>query len=137
MINKKYLEEYQKNMKNYDFEIKKISKQIDFEYSHNTMDTVSGSINRIPYNKTAIKVEGINKKRINKLEKRKKIYNNRKNKIYKELKYKLDNLEDRLMADIIEKKYINKMSWNRIAIKIGYAGESSVRNYFNRYFDKK
>ena len=137
MITQEYLNDYECKIKNYTYEINKLTKEIIKENKKGYIDSVSGSSNRYPYEARHFSLNGISKKEIEKKEKRKDIFENKKKKLEKELKYKLDNLEDRLLADIIEKKYIKGMDWKQISMKLNYAGESGSRNYFNRYFEKK
>lgn len=137
MITKEYLEDYKNKIGNYNFEIEKIRRQIMFEYKNASADSVIGSTTRIPYIKRNIGISGINRKKIKQLENRQELFEKKRNKLNKELKYKLDNLEDRILADIIEKKYMKDLAWNKIASEGVYAGESGPRNYFNRYFTKK
>lgn len=136
MITKEYLDEYEKNNKNYQYEINKLNKEIYLENKNMTVDSVVGSSKSYPYIQGHKIIEGINESRIKKLEKRKKFYEKKKEKAEKELKYKLDNLEDKPMADIIEKKYLKQLNWNQISMSMNYAYESGARNYFNRYFEK-
>ncbi len=137
MIEKEYLDNYEKRMNNYEYEIKKINKNLNIEHNRVTSDTVQGSSKRFPYVKRNIGISGYNSKRMNQLKNRLKIYEKKKNKLKRELQYKIDNLEDRQIADIIEKKYIEKNDWKQIASKIGYADESGPRLSLKRYFIKK
>lgn len=139
MITLEYLEEYEKNIKNYTYEIKRITRDIDLENRETTADSVSGSSKAFPYTKMHYKVNGINISKIKKLEKRKKYFEKRKEKLEKELEYKLNRLaeEDAVIADIIRQKYIDKKEWKQIAMNCKYSEESGARKYFNRYFEKK
>ena len=138
MITKEYLDEYEKNIKNYNYEVNKLTKDIQLEYKNMTVDSVVGSSKSFPYIKGNKTIEGINNSRIKKLEKRKEYFKRKIQKAEKELKYKIDNLEDKHMADIIEKKYIKKMGWKQVQQNINseYADESGPRRYFDRYFRK-
>lgn len=136
MITKEYLDEYKKSVGNYNFEIEKIKKQIMFEYKHASSDSVIGSTTTIPYIKRNIGISGINRKRIRRLENRQDLFEKKKKKLNKELEYKINNLEDRIVADIIEKRYINNWSWNKISSEMNFAEESGARKTFNRYFGK-
>ncbi len=136
-MTKEYLDEYEKNKKNYTYEINKLEKEIYLEERNKTIDSVVGSSTSYPYIQGHKVIEGINNRRIEKLEKRKSIYEKKLKKLDKELKYKLDNLEDRTVADIIEKKYLKKLEWKQISMDIGYADESGSRKTFDRYFEKK
>lgn len=136
MITKEYLEEYKKKIGNYNFEIDKIKKQIMFEYKNASADSVVGSTTTIPYIKRNIGISGIDRKKIKRLENRQDLFEKKRNKLNKELKYKLDNLEDRIIADIIEKRYIDDLSWNKISNKMKFKEESGARKIFNRYFEK-
>ncbi len=136
MITKEYLEDYKNKIGNYNFEIEKIEKQIMFEYKHASSDSVVGSTTTKPYIKRTIGISGIDRKKIKRLENRQDLFKKKRNKLNKELKYKLDNLEDRVIADIIEKKYINNISSTQIALDMNYASESGVRNALKRYFEK-
>ena len=136
MITLDYLNDYENKITNYDYEIKKLEKKIYIEHGRVTSDTVQGSSKRFPFTKRNFGISGFNSRKIEQLKKRQKIFENKKIKLEKELRYKLNNLEDRQVADIIEKKYIEKMEWKQIAMYIGYAGESGARNRFYRYFEK-
>lgn len=134
MITKRYLEEYEKNLKNYNYEINKINKDIKQESMNTTIDSVVGSSKSYPYIQGHKIIEGINDSRIKKLEKRKKFFKSKKEKAEKELKYQIDILEDRVIADIIEKRYIKGMNFKRISIVLNYADESGARKSFDRFF---
>ncbi len=136
MITKEYLEEYKKKIGNYNFEIEKIKKQIMFEYKNASADSVVGSTTTKPYIKRNIGISGIDRKKIKRLENRQDLFEKKKNKLNKELKYKLDNLEDRMIADIIEKRYMEDLSWNKISNNMNFKEESGARKAFNRYFEK-
>ena len=136
MITKEYLDEYEKNMKNYDYEIEKLKRDIQEERCNRTADSVKGSSKIFPYIEGHKVIEGINESRIKKLEKRKKNYKKKKEKAEKELKYKIDNLDDRIVADIIEKKYLKGMDFNKISMKRDYADESGARKVLKRYLEK-
>ncbi len=136
MITKEYLENYKIDNRNYDFEIEKIQKQIMFEYKNASADSVVGSTTTVPYIKRNIGISGINRRKIKKLEKRKDIFEKRKEKLNKELKYKLDNLKDRIVADIIEKRFVKNWSWNKISEDMKFKEESGARKTFDRYFEK-
>lgn len=136
MITKEYLDEYEINIKNYQYEVNKLTKEIQLEYKNMTVDSVVGSSKSFPYVKGHKIIEGVNNKKVKKLEKRKDYFKKKIVKAEKELKYKTDNLEDKQMAEIIEKKYIKKLNWNQISMDMAYACESGARNYFNRYFEK-
>ena len=139
MITKDYLDEYDTNIKNYMYEIKRITRDINIENRKMTADSVAGSSKTFPYTKKHYKVTGINLNKINKLEKRRKYFEKKKRKLEEELEYKLKKLseEDAIIADIIRQKYIYKKEWKQIAVNCSYSGESGPRNYFNRYFNKK
>lgn len=139
MITQEYLNEYEKSKKNYEHEIIRIQREIYEENKKSTTDSVSGSSNTYPYERRHFKINGKSEKRIKQLEKRKKSFQNKKRKIDNELEYKLKRLteEDAIMADIVRKKYIDGKEWKQIAMDMNYAGESGVRNYFTRYFEKK
>lgn len=137
MITLDYLNEYEKKMKKYNYEIEKSKKDIKEENSKNYMDSVSGSSNTYPYEKRHFAINGISSKTINFLEKRKKSFEKRKIKLEKELKYILYNTEDILIAEIIEKRYIKNAEWKKISMDLKYSDESGARKYFNRFFKIK
>ena len=136
MITKSYLDEYEKNMKNYKYEIEKLKDDIREERGNRTADSVKGSSKNFPYIQGNKIIEGINENRIKKLEKRKKFFEKKKEKAEKELKYKIDNLDDTIVADIIEKKYLKGMDFNKISMKKNYADESGARKILKRYLEK-
>ena len=136
-MNKEYLSDFEKKLKNYDYEINKLEKDIKIEENRVTADSVQGSSKFFPFVKRNFGILGYNLKKVSQLKKRLKIYKIKKEKIIKELKYKIDNLEDRQIADILDRKYILKQTWSQISRDLKYAGEEGARNYFNRYFSKK
>ena len=136
-MNKEYLNDFEKKLKNYDYEINKLEKYIRIEENRVTADSVQGSSKFFPFVKRNFGILGYNLKKVSQLKKRLKIYKIKKEKIIKELKYKIDNLEDRQIADILDRKYILKQTWSQISRDLKYAGEEGARNYFNRYFSKK
>ena len=97
-----------------------------------TSDSVQGSSKSFPFTKRNFGISGINRKQMKQLEKRLKFYQNKKEKLIKELQYKVNNIENRQVADIIERKYILKQTWSTISRELNYAGEEGARNYFNR-----
>ena len=58
MIEKEYLDNYEKRMNNYEYEIKKINKNLNIEHNRVTSDTVQGSSKRFPYVKRNIGISG-------------------------------------------------------------------------------
>ncbi len=136
IITLEYLNKYEKDKKNYEYEIQRIEKDIYITRENEIEDSVSGSSKVYPYIKQHVVVKGIDGTKIRRLEKRKKIIENKKEKLDKELEYKLKRLseEDSILADIVRKRYIDKLEWKQIAMRLNYAGESGVRNYFNRCF---
>ena len=139
MITLEYLKEYEKKEANYTQELKSINRRINELSKTSTMDSVSGSSKRFPYEKKHYKVVGISENKIRKLENREHFIKRKIEKLKNELEYKLKRLseEDSVLADIIRQKYIEKKEWTAIAMNNGYAGESGPRNYFNRCFNKK
>lgn len=135
-MTKEYLEDFDYKYKNYDYEIKKINREIIAENNKTTVDSVSGSRKSFPFVQSHIKVEGRNETRIRKLEKRKKLFEHKKEKLIKELKYKISKLDDRILADIIEMYHLKSMSFSQIAIQMKYSNESGARNYYNRLLKK-
>lgn len=132
-MNKEYLSDFEKKLKNYDYEINKLEKYIKIEENRVTADSVQGSSKYFPFVKRNFGISGYNLKRVSQIKKRLKIFKIKKEKIIKELKYKIDNLEDRQMADILERRYLKNQEWNKISRDLKYAGESGARKYFNRF----
>lgn len=132
-MNKEYLSDFEKKLKNYDYEINKLEKDIKIEENRVTADSVQGNSKYFPFIKRNFGISGYNLKKVSQLKKQLKIYKIKKEKIVKELKYKIDNLEDRQMADILERRYLKNQEWNKISRDLKYAGESGARKYFNRF----
>ena len=132
-MNKEYLSDFEKKLKNYDYEINKLEKDVKIEENRVTADSVQGSSKYFPFVKRNFGISGYNLKKVSQLKKRLKIYKIKKEKIIKELKYKIDNLEDRQIADILERRYLKNQEWNKISRDLKYAGESGARKYFNRF----
>lgn len=132
-MNKEYLSDFEKKLKNYDYEINKLEKDIKIEENRVTADSVQGSSKYFPFVKRNFGISGYNLKKVSQLKKRLKTYKIKKEKIIKELKYKIDNLEDRQIADILERRYLKNQEWNKISRDLKYAGESGARKYFNRF----
>ena len=91
MITKEYLDKYEKNKKNYTYEIKKLISDIQKEYKKETVDSVVGSSKLYPFISRHMKIVGIDESKIKRLEKRKRYFERRLEKINKELQYKIDN----------------------------------------------
>lgn len=138
MITIEYLNNYEVNIKNYQYEIKRLKRDINKENSKTTIDSVSGSSKTYPYIQRHYEINGRNEKKISKLEKRKKYFENKKKKLEEELEYKLKQLtkNDAILADIIRQRYIEELEWKQIAINCKYSSEAGPRNYFDRYFSK-
>lgn len=136
-MNKEYLNDFENKLKNYNYEINKLEKYIKIEENRVTADSVQGSSKFFPFVKRNFGISGYNFKKVSQFKKRLKLYKMKKEKIIKELKYKIDNLADRQMADILDRKYFLKQTWSQISRDLKYAGEEGARNYFNRYFSKK
>lgn len=133
------IQEFEKKVKYYDYHIKECTRKLMKEYKSTTIDSVSGSTKTIPYSKTTMKIEGRDEIKIRQINKRKKSFQKRREKLYKEFKYKVNKLseEDTIIASIIEKRVIERKDFKDIALEMGYAGESGVRNAYNRYLNKK
>lgn len=138
MITIEYLNKYEKDIKNYDYEIKRITREINIENRKSTTDSVSGSSNIYPYITRHFEINGRDENRIRKLEKRKKYFETKKKKLENELEYKLKKLaeEDSILADIVRQRYIQTLEWKQIAMNCGFATEAGPRLAFNRYFEK-
>lgn len=139
MITIEYLNNYEINIKNYKYEIKRLKRDINKENSKTTIDSVSGSSKTYPYIQRHYEINGRDEKKISKLEKRKKYFENKKKKLEEELEYNLKDLakKDAILADIIRQRYIENLEWKQIAMNCGYSTEAGPRNCFNRFFDKK
>lgn len=139
MITLEYLDKYEKDSKNFDYEISRIKREISIEGRKATVDSVSGSSSTYPYIQQHFKINGRNENKIKKLGKRQKYFEHKKEKQEEELEYKLKKLseEDSVLADIIRQRYIQKLEWKQIAMNCNYSYESGPRNYFDRYFNKK
>lgn len=138
MITLEYLNKYEKDIKNYDYETQRLKREINSENSKTTTDSVSGSSNIYPYITRYFEINGRDENRIRKLEKRKKYFEIKKEKLEKELEYKLKKLaeEDSILADIVRQRYIQALEWKQIAMNCGFATEAGPRLAFNRYFGK-
>ena len=138
MITIEYLNKYELDHKNYEHEIKRIVRDINLENKKTTTDSVSGSSNVYPYIQRHYEINGRDEKKINKLEKRKKYFQNKKKKLEEELEYKLKKLteDDSILADITRQRYIEKLEWSKISWNCNYSDESGARKYFERYFNK-
>lgn len=103
MITLEYLNKYEKDIKNYDYEIKRITREINIENRNATVDSVSGSSSTYPYIARHFEINGRNEKRINKLEKRKKNLEKYKIKLLTTIK-EISLLED-FRNKHVEKQY--------------------------------
>lgn len=141
MITKEYLDEYETNKKNYRYEINKLTKDIQLEYKNKTADSVTGSSKIFPYIAGHKIIEGTNNRKIKRLEKRKKYFEHKMEKIDKELNYKLADLKEREIADILKEKYIENKSFVQIMHKMNensskiYTADS-IRMQLKRFFEK-
>ena len=133
-MTKEYLDEFEKKLKNYNYELKAIQKKLKNEQKKNYMDSVSGSSANYPFQKRHFVIEGISPQKRKYLVKRIKVFTYKKRKLINEFQYKLCILENRQLADIIEQRYLKMKEWKQIAIDLGYSDESGVRKMFKRYF---
>lgn len=141
MMTREYLDKYEENKKNFTYEINKLEKEIQLEYSNTATDSVKGSSRNYPYVERHVEIAGINNQRIKRLNKRKKNFEHKLEKINKELQYKLDNIEEREIADILKEKYIENKNFVQIMHKMNDNGNKiytadSIRMQLNRFFKK-
>ena len=136
MISKQDLIDYELELKKLKYNLKRVEDNIRKEKSKELSDSVSGSNPNFPYEERHFVVTGVSDLRLTKLRKQKRNAERRIEKLNKKLQYSLYH-EDTLIAEIIEKRYIQGLEWGKIAFDLGYADESGVRKVFNRYFEKK
>lgn len=136
MISKQELIDYELELKKLKYNLKRVEDNIRKEKSKELSDSVSGSNPNFPYEERHFVVTGVSDLRLIKLRKQKRNAERRIEKLNKKLQYSLYH-EDTLIAEIIEKRYIQRLEWGKIAFDLGYADESGVRKVFNRYFEKK
>jgi len=136
MISKQDLVDYEIELKKLKYNLKKVEDDIRKEKSKELSDSVSGSNPNFPYEERHFVVTGVSELKLTKLRKKKRNAERRIEKLNKKLQYSLYH-EDTLVAEIIEKRYIQRLEWGKIAMDLGYADESGVRKVFNRYFEKK
>lgn len=136
MISKQNLADYELELKKLKYNLKRVEDNIRKEKSKELSDSVSGSNPNFPYEERHFVVTGVSNLRLTKLRKQKRNAERRIEKLNKKLQYSLYH-EDTLIAEIIEKRYIQGLEWGKIAFDLGYADESGVRKVFNRYFNKK
>lgn len=136
MIRKQDLKDYEIELKKLKYNLKRVEDNIRKEKSKELSDSVSGSNQNFPYEERHFVVTGVSDLRLTKLRKQKRNAERRIEKLNKKLQYSLCH-EDTLIAEIIEKRYIQGLEWGKIAFDLGYADESGVRKVFNRYFEKK
>lgn len=144
MVSKKILVQYgdlQKEIKELRERIEKTEKLIaKIENEGSVIDKVMGGAGGLQ----PFKIEGFpypeynRKKKL--LRERKKMLKNREIKL-EEMLNQIDDfvseVDDSRMRRIISLKYLEKMSWNQIAIRIGgNATADSVRMEFNRFIEK-
>lgn len=119
-------------------EIEVIQKQIDNLEPASAIDKVNGSSNHFPYTKRSFTVEGIDT-----VEYRQKAQLLQRKLEYKkqeltdkliELEKFIDNIPDSLVRQIIRLRYIECLTWNKIARLVGNNNTAdSVRMIVNRY----
>ena len=127
MISKQYLIDYELELKKLKYNLKRVEDNIRKEKSKELSDSVSGSNPNFPYEERHFVVTGVSDLRLTKLRKQKRNAERRIEKLNKKLQYSLYH-EDTLIAEIIEKRYIQRLEWGKIAFDLGYADESlSVR----------
>lgn len=136
MISKQNLADYELELKKLKYNLKRVEDNIRKEKSKELSDSVSGSNPNFPYEERHFVVTGVSDLKLTKLRKQKRNAERRIEKLNKKLQYSLYH-EDTLIAEIIEKRYIQGLEWGKIAFDLGYADESGVRKVFNRYFNKK
>jgi len=112
-------------------EIKDLEKRIErlsnFKVEH---DTVTGSENEFPYIKRSFKIEGYNIQDIDRLNELKELLIDRKNQC-EEFKLQIEkfisNIPDSRTRRVFQYRYIDGLSWQAIAHRIGKHDESYPR----------
>ena len=115
-------------------EIKELKAEIDRRKNMLLTDTVSGSSSDFPYTKHTITIKG--------LEYGIDLYSKRLDAKIKELDEErlevekwLGTVEDSLIRRIIRLRYIEHMTWQQVAFKIGRHDESYPRRKVNEFFN--
>lgn len=143
-LNKEILEQYgdlQKEVCEVKAKIRELEKSIyNLEHGNMVADVVSGGMGGTQ----RFKIEGISfseyDKKINLLHSRKKTLTNlemRLDETINQIEKFISDIDDSRMRRIINFRFIQKMSWNKVANKIGGSSTAdSIRMEFNRFIEK-
>ena len=112
-------------------EIKELEKDIEqmqnFKVEH---DKVTGSNNEFPYQPRSFTIEGYNIQDVDKLNKKKEILKERKSKCEDtklQIEEFISTIPDSLTRRVFRYRYIDGLSWQAIAMRIGKVHESYPR----------
>lgn len=136
-MNKDFLNQYTDLQE----EIKELEKRIDnlsnFKYEY---DKVRGSSNEFPYTERSFYIEGYNIQDIDKLNEIKNILIDRKNKCENmkvEIERFISTIPDSRTRRVFQYRYLDGLSWQKIAFKIGRHDESYPRKIIHdRYLEE-
>lgn len=135
-MNKDFLKQYV----DLQAEIKELEKridEIDFKYEY---DKVRGSSNEFPYTERSFYIEGYNIQDIDKLNEIKNILIDRKNKCENmkvEIERFISTIPDSRTRRVFQYRYLDGLSWQKIAFKIGRHDESYPRKIIHdRYLEE-
>lgn len=144
MVTKKMLEGYihsQKEIEELKKRISRVEEQmIKIENQGTVIDTVTGGIGGIQH----FKIEGVQSEKLSKL--RIALMGYQENLLKREIKAMqivndielfISEIDDALMRRIIDLRFIERLSWQEVADRIGGNTEDSVRMQFERFIQKQ
>ena len=121
-------------------DIKKRLKDLAAKPDKVVRDSVSGSSTTWPYIKHSCVVEGVDTSKYRNIKKYKRILREKQEKLQKkinQLEYELNYIDDPEIRRIIRYKYVDKLNWVAIMLKMDYNSECQARIKLKRFFEKK
>lgn len=100
-------------------------------------DAVRGSMPEYPYITRVVKITGMDQQVIDRLDRRKVRLAERRDKDRREveeIEAWVDTIQDSVVRQIVQLRYIQGASWVYTSKKLGYKGESGARMALERYF---
>lgn len=139
MITEEYLNNFREELDNNEYELKKTIKEIRKHEANIVVDSVRGTSKEYPFTDrhyTVIGIEQKSQKILKKLKLDKKYLEKKHKKLTDEFDYRLKDIKDKRLVEIIELRFKKNLSWSQIALQLKYTGESIPRMKFNRFIGK-
>lgn len=118
-------------------EIEILKEQIESTDVNMTSDKVKGSSIDFPYTLQSITITGIDitgyNQKLERLKKRLQIRLNELADLVEEIDEYISGIKDSEMRQILTLRYINNLTWQQVALRLGYADESVPRKKCDRF----